>query len=233
MLEFRNLVNLDAYVHYFYEDTVSFLELFDLEKTCIFVDEPARVRDHAGAVEQEFRESMMHRVEKGYLLPGQMNLLYSMEEVAAKMERGRIVTLSSLDLKHSLFRAERKADISVKSISSYNNSFEALVQDLKRYRKNGYRILLLSGSRTRAARLAQDLRDQGLTAFYTEDPDRELQPGEIMTFYGRVLKGFEYPLLKFAVISESDIFGADKKKKKKKKAYEGRKIGRASCRERV
>ncbi len=224
VLEFRNLVNLDAYVHYFYEDTVSFLELFDLEKTCIFVDEPARVREHAGAVEQEFRESMMHRVEKGYLLPGQMNLLYSMEEVAAKMERGRIVTLSSLDLKHSLFRAERKADISVKSISSYNNSFEALVQDLKRYRKNGYRILLLSGSRTRAARLAQDLRDQGLTAFYTEDPDRELQPGEIMTFYGRVLKGFEYPLLKFAVISESDIFGADKKKKKKKKAYEGRKI---------
>ena len=40
-----------------------------------------------------------------------------------------------------------------------------------------------------------------------------------------MLKGFEYPLLKFAVISESDIFGADqKKKKKKKKVYEGRKI---------
>ena len=45
-----------------------------------------------------------------------------------------------------------------------------------------------------------------------------------MTFYGRVVKGFEYPLLKFAVISESDIFGAEKKKKKKKKQYEGRKI---------
>ncbi|MDE7008941.1 MAG: transcription-repair coupling factor, partial [Lachnospiraceae bacterium] len=51
-----------------------------------------------------------------------------------------------------------------------------------------------------------------------------LKPGEIMTFYGRVLKGFEYPLLKFVVISESDIFGAEKKKKKKKKTYEGRKI---------
>ncbi len=39
-----------------------------------------------------------------------------------------------------------------------------------------------------------------------------------------MLKGFEYPLLKFAVISESDIFGADKKKKKKRKIYEGSKI---------
>ena len=224
IFEFQNLVNLDAYVHYFYEDTVSFLELFDKDKTCVFVDEPSRVKEHADAVELEFRESMMHRVEKGYILPGQMNLLYRVEEVAARIMSGRIVTLASLELKNSLFKAEKKADISVKSISSYNNSFEALVQDLKRYKRNGYRILLLSGSRTRAARLAQDLQDEELTAFYTEDPDRELQPGEIMTFYGRVLKGFEYPMLKYAVISESDIFGADKKKKKKKKIYEGRRI---------
>ena len=222
--EFQNLVNLDAYVHYFYDNTVSFLELFDRSKTCIFVDEPARVKEHAGAVELEFRESMMHRVEKGYILPGQMDLLYRADEVTAKMMQGRIVTLAALELKNALFKADRKADISVKSISSYNNSFESLVQDLKRYKRNGYRVLLLSGSRTRAERLSQDLRDEELTAFYSEDPDREVQRGEIMTFYGRVLKGFEYPLLKFAVISESDIFGADKKKRKKKKTYEGRKI---------
>ena len=151
--EFRNLVNLDSYVHYFYEDTVSFLELFDRDETCIFVDEPARVKEHAKAVELEFRESMMHRVEKGYLLPGQMELLYSTEEVASKMEQARLVTLAALDMKNTLFKADRKADIPVKSISSYNNSFEALVQDLKRYKRNGYRILLLSGSRTRAQRL--------------------------------------------------------------------------------
>ena len=224
VFEYRNLVNLDAYVHYFYEDTVSFTELFDKDKTCVFVDEPARVREHAQAVELEFRESMMHRVEKGYILPGQMDLLYTTQQIAAKLETCCVVTIAALELKNTLFKPEKKADISVKSISSYNNSFEALVQDLKRYRKNGFRVLLLSGSRTRAQRLAADLRDHELTAFYSEDPDREVAPGEIMTFYGRVLRGFEYPLLKFAVISESDIFGSDKKKKKKKKTYEGRKI---------
>ncbi len=84
-------------------------------------------------------------------------------------------------------------------------------------------MLLLSGSRTRAKRLAEDLRGEELTAFYSEDPFREIQPGEVMTFYGRMLKGFEYPLIKFVVIAESDIFGAEKKKKKRKK-YEGQKI---------
>ncbi len=224
VFEFKNLVNLDSYVHYFYEDTVSFLELFEQENTCIFVDEPARVAEHGKAVELEFRESMMHRVEKGYILPGQMELLYSVEEVAAKLAGCRSVTLAALELKTTLFKADKKADIPAKSISSYNNSFEALLQDLKRYKKNGFRVLLLSGSRTRAQRLSKDLQEQGLSAFYTEDPDREVQAGEIMTYYGRVMKGFEYPLLKFVVISESDIFGAEKKKKKKKKQYEGKKI---------
>ena len=45
-----------------------------------------------------------------------------------------------------------------------------------------------------------------------------------MTYYGSVHKGFEYPLIKLVVISESDIFAAEKKKRKRKPAYEGQKI---------
>ncbi len=224
VMEFHASANLESYIRYFYPETVSFMELFDKDKSCIFIDEPARVKEHADAVELEFRESMMHRLEKGYALPGQTDILFGAGEVAAKMGKSKMVTLAAMDRKSSLFKAEKKFDIGAKSIASYNNSFEALLKDLKRYRKNGYRVLLLSGSRTRAKRLAQDLQGEDLTAFYSEDPFRKIQPGEVMTFYGRVLKGFEYPLIKFVVISESDIFGLEKKKKKKRKKYEGQKI---------
>ena len=70
-LEFRTSANLESYIRYFYPETVSFMELFDKDKGCFFVDEPARVKEHADAVELEFRESMTHRLEKGYALPGQ------------------------------------------------------------------------------------------------------------------------------------------------------------------
>ncbi|MCM1154477.1 MAG: transcription-repair coupling factor [Roseburia sp.] len=219
-----NAVNLESYIRYFYPLLSGFLDFFRTEQSCIFIDEPGRVSEHAGAVELEFRESMMHRVEKGYILPGQMDVLFGSEEIAARLMNRRVVGISMMDSKNPLFKADRKFDIQARSMPSYNNSFDALVKDLTRYKKNGYRVLLLSGSRTRAERLAGDLREQGLTAFYTEDPEREVQPGEVMTCYGRVFKGFEYPLIKFLVISESDIFGAQKKKKKKKKTYEGQKI---------
>ena len=86
-------------------------------------------------------------------------------------------------------------------------------------------MILLSGSRTRAERLAADLHGKRCcTAFYSEDMDRVPKPGEIMTACGNIHRGFEYPLIKFVVISESDIFGKEQKKKKRQKTYEGQKI---------
>ncbi|MBQ7360237.1 MAG: transcription-repair coupling factor [Lachnospiraceae bacterium] len=227
VLEFGMLGNLDSYVRYFYEDTKSLPEILSSicnDNLIFFMDEPARIGEQAKAVELEFSESMTHRVQKGYILPGQMNLLYRSQTVVAKMESQAIVTIAAMDLKNSMVKVAKRFDIQAKTMSSYNNSFEALVRDLKRYKKNNYRVLLLSGSRTRAQRLAEDLRDQEISAVYTQDPYREVIPGEVLTYYGHVGKGFEYPLLKFVVISESDIFGVEKKKKKKKPQYEGQKI---------
>ncbi|MCR5032567.1 MAG: transcription-repair coupling factor [Lachnospiraceae bacterium] len=223
-VELRASVNLDSYLAYFYPSTDVFLTLFDPKKTGIFIEEPTRVEEHASAIEAEFRDSMSHRLEKGYILPGQTSLLLEKEKVAACLQKYHTVTLSALDFRTGIFKPRAKFDIPAVGVASYNQSFELLVKDLKRYCKEGYRVLVLSGSRTRAKRLAGDLLDQDLTAFYTENPDRELQPGEVALFYGRVLKGFSYPMLKFVVITESDIFGAEKKKKKKKRQYEGQKI---------
>lgn len=222
--EFGGVVNLESFVHYFYQETESFLRFFAPDTAAVFLDEPKRLAETAEALETEFRESMAHRLEKGYILPGQAEILYAQKEIAAWLTRYKAVSLSAIDVKNALFKPDRKFEITVRSMSSYNNSFEALIRDLKRYKKTGSRVLLLCGSRTRAKRLAIDLREQELTAFYSEDPDREVQPGEVELFYGHVEKGFEYPMLKFAVISEGDIFGAEKKKKKRKKQYEGTKI---------
>ena len=222
--EFGSVVNLESFVHYFYPQTESFLEFFHPETTAVFLDEPQHLSETANALETEFRESMTGRLEKGYILPGQAQLLYPEKEIAGKLSQYRAVSLAALDAKSSLFKPDRRFEITVRSMPSYNNSFEALLKDLKRYKKNGSRVLLLCASRTRAKRLAADLREQELSAFYSEDPDREVLPGETELFYGHVEKGFEYPMLKFAVISEGDIFGAPKKKKRKIQRYEGTKI---------
>ena len=217
-------LNLESYVNYFYDDEVSFLDYFGRQETLIILDEPARLREKGEVTEAEFRESMEQRLKKGYILPGQTDILFSRESIMAKAGSYHCVALAALPVNKNVYKPENRYSIIAKSMNSYNNSFEALKKDLGRFRKNGYRVLLLSASRTRAKRLAEDLMQEDISAFYTEDYDHEIKPGEVMISYGRLRQGFEYPLIKFVVISESDIFTVQKKKKKRVKYEGGQKI---------
>lgn len=224
----RSLENLEeltiypAVEHIGDKDMVSFLDYFPEERTIIFLDEPNRLTEKGGAVEEEYRQSRMHREEKGSRnLPE--NWLCSFEQLQKELNKRNCISVCALEPKQAGWKVREKFYLEVKSISAYNNSFELLVKDLHQYKKQGYRIALLSGSRTRAERLAKDLQEEGLAAFYGQDYDREICPGEIMLVYGHAKKGFEYPLIKFAVMTESDIFGQEQKKKKKKN-YSGSRI---------
>lgn len=238
---------LDAYIRYFCRDTVSFLDYMKevgakvtlvssgaagkaSEKKqaaglALILDEPQRMKEKAETVETEFRESMSHRLEQGYILPGQADLLFSSKTVLAECHTPHSIFMTGLDQRLPGMTVKVKYSLTGKNLNSYQNSFEILIKDLTKWKKDGYRVVLLSASRTRASRLAGDLREYDLRAFCPEDAGRPVAPGEIMVTYGKLHKGFEYPLIKFVVITEGDMFGVEKRKKKRKKYnYEGKKI---------
>ena len=238
---------LDAYIRYFCRDTVSFLDYMKevgakvtlvssgaagkaSEKKqaaglALILDEPQRMKEKAETVETEFRESMSHRLEQGYILPGQADLLFSSKTVLADCHTPHSIFMTGLDQRLPGMTPKAKYSLTGKNLNSYQNSFEILIKDLTKWKKDGYRVVLLSASRTRASRLAGDLREYDLRAFCPEDAGRPVAPGEIMVTYGKLHKGFEYPLIKFVVITEGDMFGVEKRKKKRKKYnYEGKKI---------
>ena len=203
---------------------VSFLKYFPENETLLFYDEPHRLQETAETVEAEYTESLKNRADAGMKEEGEEELrVFQTKDIISEMNRYSGIGLTTLESKCGLFKVRSVYMVQAKGVNPYNNSFELLTRDLKRLKRNGYRVVLLSGSRTRAKRLAEDLRDYDLSSFYSEDMQREVKPGEIMAAYGYASEGYEYPMLKFVVISESDIFGRKKKKKKRKK-YEGQRI---------
>lgn len=203
---------------------VSFLKYFPENETLLFYDEPHRLQETAETVEAEYTESLKNRADAGMKEEGEEELrVFQTKDIISEMNRYSGIGLTTLESKCGLFKVRSVYTVQAKGVNPYNNSFELLTRDLKRLKRNGYRVVLLSGSRTRAKRLAEDLRDYDLSSFYSEDMQREVKPGEIMAAYGYASEGYEYPMLKFVVISELDIFGRKKKKKKRKK-YEGQRI---------
>lgn len=219
---YHGLVNLESYVSYFTKNVSSFFDYFKGEDVCVYLDEPARCIEKGEAVEYEFRESMVSRLEKGYILPGQMEVLFSLPVLLKKLSELPLLLMTALDMKVKEFNVRHKYNFQIQAAPSYNNNFSLLAKDILRLKKNGYRVLVLSASGTRAERLCQDLQDYEIPAFYSRDLSHELLPGEVMISKGTLRKGFEYPNLRFVVMTEGDIFGGVKKKRKKRvKRYEG------------
>jgi len=214
------------------DGTVSFLDYFPPEDTDIYLDEPSRLAEKARVTEDEFRESMTNRLEKGIVMgadvagePPVMDL-FPAEAVFGALERGRTLCLSALDQNVRELAVRRRFSFSVRNVNSYQSSFETLLQDLKAWKRDGHRVVLLCASRSRASRLAEDLREYELRAYCRGDgeEDRSVEPGEICVTYGSLHRGFEYPLIKFVVITEGEIFGRSRQRKKKKARYDGQRI---------
>jgi transcription-repair coupling factor (superfamily II helicase) len=206
-------------------ETAPFLDWFDLSNTEIFLDEPNHLKEAASATEEEFRISVERRMESGGFDTDAMPEIAGASQILEAMNRMHVIALSMLEMKREGWKIAETYHMTVQSVGSYNNSFDFLTRDIASYRKRGFKVLVLSGSHTRAKRLAASLSDEGIPAFFTEDMETPLADGQIAILYGHASRGFEYPLIKLAVIAESDIFGEKKAGKRKRKArYSGEKI---------
>ncbi|MBQ9200029.1 MAG: transcription-repair coupling factor [Lachnospiraceae bacterium] len=223
--EFNSTMGLDSMVEYFFDDTVSFLDYFP-DKTTVYIDEPDKVYHQADIYTSEFAMSMSGRLEGGYILPKQADVLYDGKKIVAALCNRKIMLISENYIPQRIWKEKENINISARSLISYNNSFEGLMNDIEKWKKKKYKIVILSPSGTRAKRIAQDLNSNDIAANYLEKGNKELKAGEVMTAVGRLESGFEITGAKLVVISESDIFTAREIKKKRKTAkYHGDKIG--------
>lgn len=222
---FHSAMGIDSYIGAFYEELVSFLSYMPKD-TMVFVDDPAHVLTRAEACQIEFRESMISRIEGGYMLPSQADILFDYKAVAGRIAGMDTLMFSILGKEDSLFEPKTRISFDTKMVPTYRHNFEMLLKDIKRWKKEEYRILLFCPSAMRGERLAKDLQEQDINCFFSADKDRILSASEMMITSGRLQAGFSVPEIKLVVLTEGDIFGQKKtrSRKKRKPLYAGEKI---------
>ncbi|MGN0243349.1 MAG: transcription-repair coupling factor [Lachnospiraceae bacterium] len=216
--EFHSSLGVDSLISYFYDKTVSFLDYFTTEDAVIFVDEINRVVEHGKGYEAEFSESMKSRLEGGYILPTQAKVLFSYQEILAKLMRQPLMLLNALLQKTSGITPVSSYHIEVKSVPSYHNHFPDLIRDLKEWKKKKYRVLIFSPTESRAQQLAENIRYNEVSAIYRSNLSESVEAGQVVVVVGGLPKGFELPDQQQVVIAENDIFSKREKKQRKAKA---------------
>lgn len=200
---------IDSYLPYFYNKPDSFFNY--VENYLFIVDDVKKTEGKIDSIYFEFKENYEAFLLRGGILPSQNKLLIDKGELITKLEKEEVVTLDVFEANNKILRPIDKYSINQTTLSSYQGQLDYLIEDIKEKKKNGYKTLILSGTRARGERLVKTLREREIESSYKEDI-KEMQFREVVITFGNLLKGFEYPDLKLCIISDKDVFGEAKRK---------------------
>ena len=218
LTEFSAAYGVESYVDYFYSDTVSLIDCIP-ENSYVLVDETGKVTEKAQGSELSFQSSMKHRLEGGYVLPGQMNVMYTYDDIIEKMRRYRVIGFDAFAGTDDRITYDHRVELETRQVHSYRSNFDSLVADVRAWKKDKYSVLFVSPSSVGAKRMVDNLMDNDVICHYLNDPDKALSAREMAVMPGRLRAGFMIPDMHMVVVSEGDIFsskGSGRKQTQKK-----------------
>ena len=206
-----------------------------LPKDClVIVDEPVRILEEGKRVEEEFIAYFSQRAEAEKVEKSPLDLfsVRTLMEECASRPIFFFSSLGGISEWSEVFKEPLKSiSLECREIPFYGKQFAQFKGDMEKYKKEKVRISLYSPSQSRASRLAEELRQEGLSAYcpdtMSEDREEEENPGSIRVLPQYLRKGFYLPQEKILVMTEQDLYGQSLagRKRRKKKQVESLHIG--------
>lgn len=208
--------NLDKFIGLIYDSPAT---LFDYagNASLIFVSENSKVRERMRAHELRFNQEFEDYFANGVLCRGFDKYSTNRDEYIDFLKSRSTVFLDNFTHGNYDLPLNALVSFSVKQLSVWNGSASILTEDLESFWNSTQRCAVLAGTKKAAQNLAQDLREKGFPAEYTESP-QNVPKGTIYVTQGALSAGFEYPQTGFHLISHGFAFYGSEKRIKKKSA---------------
>ncbi|MGL5244771.1 MAG: CarD family transcriptional regulator, partial [Sarcina sp.] len=209
-----NFETMDSYMPFFFPEPST---LFDYVKDfIIIVDDAQRCKGKLESTLFEFKENYEAFLERGNILPSQGNLMLNLETILGSFQGKEIIVLNPFNKSESFLPSYLTIDFNQITLNNYQGQLDLLIEEIKEKKSNGFKTLILSGSRPRGERLVNTLRERGIESVYRDNVE-DILDGEVVITFGNQLKGFQYSDLKLCLISDKEVFGEAKRKAPKKK----------------
>lgn len=204
--------NIDAYLPFFFEAPSTFFEFMGKGK--ILIDDTAHSLGKLDSVYTEFQEDYEAFLRRGEILPSQGALMMDKALLLETLKEKEVLTLNQFQKTERFLPPRSLISFNQMTIYNYQGQLDMLIEDIQDRKRRGYKVVILAGTRSRGERLVDILRDKGIESVY-KDTLSELLYAHVTITFGNQLRGFEFPDLKLALISDKEVFGEAKRKKKK------------------
>jgi transcription-repair coupling factor (superfamily II helicase) len=206
---------LERYLSFFKLEFNSILDY--LKDFIIIIDEPNRVRQRYDNIELEFQEQFKGLLASNEVLPEQYGTFLTYDQLLTKFKNSKCISFNTLLKSSADFKPDAIISFISRSMHPFHGKLDLLMDELQLWKSKKYKVIILSGTEEKGRRLVQSLIDQNIEAIYKSGLDMELQDGHIVVMPGTLNSGFEFPSIRYAVISDREVFTAPKKEGPKKK----------------
>jgi len=193
---------LEYLLPFFHDEQVSLLHYVPAGGVVV-LDEPARITNEYAAFRKDVVELQLARLDQGLLVPTPGPLYLAPEAAEAAIRKLRTVELFLLG-GGPLGRPGTRVAISSQPVEELAGHLDRLTEDLRRWQREGWRVLIAS---RQVDRLIELLDEAGIGQMVREAADIDPRPGQIVLGDRPLNEGFRLPSARLAALTDREIFG--------------------------
>ena len=184
----------------------------------VLLDQPGRCSERARDYAKQLAEDIRELQKRGQLAMSPDGFCAGFEALVKRLEDFPVYMADAFTVGRAPLPPKTLVSIPAKQLPSYAGSAQAAAEDVKLYVRQDYRVVVLAGDERRAKVLQDFFKEHGLPALIREKLEKLPEPGACCIAIGAISAGIEYPGLKLAVLTDSQLLrrGGHKKKSAKK-----------------
>ncbi|MCL1828399.1 MAG: transcription-repair coupling factor [Oscillospiraceae bacterium] len=200
----------DRYMGMIYKMTATAADYIP-DGAVVVLDRPAKIKENMAQWQKQNIEDLRALVQNGTLdKDSAAGYNLSPESAFEKISGFPVIMTDSFRAGSYPFEPRYAVDVVAKRLPSYGGSAETAAGDVMRHTGNGYGVIVLCSDKRRAGVMCEFLRGKGIPAALDPEPAALPAAGRCIVSEGSLSAGFEYPGIKLAVITDTQILGPGK-----------------------
>jgi len=199
---FGHLSSMDKYFPYVYGGLPTLMDYVD-DDTIVFLDEVKILAEKMKVVYKEQNEIISDLLDKGLFPKSKHKYILDYTSIILSLNECNIFSLSSLSHSCPGLSPTYLGSVTSKTVNVYTGKTDFLFDDLRYWKKNKYKIIMVLNGETKVKNVLSALMDEGIDAF-EGTMTSEYEYGCIYVVNGVLERGFEYPTVKTVIISDGE-----------------------------
>ena len=197
---------LEKYIGFIYENED--VSIFDLigDNVDIILSDSNRFLEKSDNIFYEFFENYKSSFEKGFALKGQDNIFFDKEDIISYLQSKNLTLTTEISGNIKKFKPKSIINFDVVSSPKYRGNIENIIEDIKRYKQQKFKILISLQEEQVIKKLSSELKNNDFVVSYVKDDDFDIDSSDIYIIKDNKLQGLIFKSAKFVFITENDIF---------------------------